>query len=126
MADYPNHLARMHLIVSAGTADANPFYELHWWPLTNRAMDLIVPMIAPAVGVELGSRLFLLAAQLLIVTGAAALEVAVKGRHQYSGIAALLAIYSTPFAWGFLNFEFGLGLALWGIAAWLVIKRRTM
>jgi hypothetical protein len=34
-------------------------------------------------------------------------------------------LYCMPFAWGFVNFEFGLGLALWGIATMLAIDERS-
>jgi hypothetical protein len=46
MADYPNHLARMYLLVEGGTADSNPFYEITWKMYPNLGMDLIVPQIA--------------------------------------------------------------------------------
>jgi hypothetical protein len=34
-------------------------------------------------------------------------------------------LYSMPFAFGFVNFEFGLGCALWGIAGALAIEERS-
>jgi hypothetical protein len=125
MVDYPNHLARMHILAAAGTPGENPFYTIHWSAYTNLAMDVIVPWLARGMNVETATRLFLLASQILIVSGAIALEWTVKRRHQLSGFAALVVLYSLPFAWGFLNFEFTLGLALWGLAAavWLDASR---
>ena len=38
-------------------------------------------------------------------------------------MAAVMFLYSLPFAYGFVNFEFGLGVALWAIAAWWVMER---
>src|SRR4051812_22282146 len=46
MIDYVNHLARMHLLTTAGTIDANPFYEVRWKLYPNIAMDLLVPELA--------------------------------------------------------------------------------
>ena len=125
MADYPNHLARMHILAAAGTPGENPFYTVRWSAYPNLAMDVIVPWLAQWMSVEAATKLFLLVSQLLIVSGAVALEWTVKKRHQFSGFAALLVLYSLPFAWGFLNFEFSLGLALWGLAAagWLNASR---
>jgi hypothetical protein len=117
MVDYPNHLARMYLIARAGTPDANPFYQIVWALYPNLAMDLLIPQMARLVGVEAASRLFLLLSQILIVSGAMAIERVVKGRIQIAGFVAVMFLYSLPFALGFLNFEFGLGLALWGVAA---------
>src|SRR5476649_2440370 len=55
-----------------------------------------------------------------------AIERVVKGRIHIAGFAAMMFLYCLPFTWGFLNFEFGLGLALWGIAAmWRLQDRST-
>jgi len=48
----------------------------------------------------------------------------VKGRVQLSGFAAVMFLYCLPFAWGFLNFEMALGVALVGIAAMFAIEER--
>jgi hypothetical protein len=81
-------------------------------------MDLIVPGIGRHIGVETANRLFYLLSQILIVTGAMALEHAVKGRFQVAGFIALIFLYSMPFVFGFENFEFGLGgICLRGLAA---------
>jgi hypothetical protein len=124
MADYPNHLARMFILCASGGADENSFYQVAWALYPNLAMDLLIPQMARLIGVEDATRLFLLLSQILIVTGAIALERAVKGRVQISGFAALMFLYCLPFAWGFLNFEFALGLAFWGIAAALMVQER--
>ena len=116
MVDYPNHLARMYLLASSGTPQANPFYKTAWALYPNLAMDLAIPQIGRAIGIENATRLFLLVSELLVVSGALAIEWAVKRRIQLSAAAALMFLYALPFTWGFLNFEFGLGVALWGIA----------
>lgn len=125
MVDYPNHLARMYLLAQNGDPGANPYYEVHWALYPNLGMDLLVPRLAQWVGVESATRLFLLCSQILIIGGALALERVVKGRVQIGGFVALLFVYCLPFSWGFLNFEFGLGVSLWGIAFYLVVIERT-
>jgi hypothetical protein len=119
MIDYVNHLARMHLLVDAAGGRPNPAYQIDWRLYPNLAVDIIVPVLARFVSVETAARLFLLASQTLIVSGAIALEVEVRGRHQLSGFAALIALYSLPFLWGLLSFEFGCGIALWAIVFWI-------
>jgi hypothetical protein len=119
MIDYVNHLARMHLLVDAAAGRPNPAYEIEWRLYPNLAMDIIVPVLARFVSVETAARLFLVASQTLVVSGAIALEIAVRGRHQFSGFAALIALYSLPFLWGLMNFGFGCGVALWAIAFWI-------
>jgi hypothetical protein len=124
MADYLNHLARMHLVVDSATANENPYYEISFALYPNLAMDLIVPQLARFLEVERATRFFFLGAQVLIVTGAITLEWTIKGRHEMAGFAALLALPSMPFSYGFTNFEFGLGVALFGIASWIACEHR--
>jgi hypothetical protein len=119
MVDYPNHLARMHLLAAAGTPDASPYYQVSWGVYPNLAMDLIVPPIGRLIGVEAATRAFLLVSQLLVVAGAIALEWAVKGHHRIAGFAAVLVLHGLPFAMGFVNFEFAMGMALFAIASWI-------
>src|SRR5437016_13780582 len=70
MADYLNHLARMHVLADAGTANANPYYEISFALYPNLAMDLIVPQLARFLEVERATRFFFFASQVLIVAGA--------------------------------------------------------
>ncbi|ULL00335.1 hypothetical protein [Bradyrhizobium sp. I71] len=124
MVDYPNHLARMYILSQNGTSNANPHYEVVWAFYPNLGMDLLVPQMARLMSVENATRLFLLLSQLLIVGGALLLEWTRKGRIHLAGFAALAFLYCLPFSWGFVNFEFGLGLALWGIAVYLMLAER--
>jgi hypothetical protein len=126
MVDYPNHLARMYILSQSGTPDANPYYEVAWALYPNLAMDLLVPQMARLISVENATRVFLLLSQFLIVGGALGLERVVKGRVHLAGFAALMFLYCLPFSWGFVNFEFGLGVALWGIAAYLKVAERAL
>src|SRR5438046_5371223 len=80
MIDYVNHLARMHLLVDAAGGRPNPAYQIDWRLYPNLAVDLIVPMLTRFVSVETAARLFLLASQTLVVSGAIALEIEVRGR----------------------------------------------
>src|ERR1700757_4681372 len=63
--DYPNHLARMHLLAEGG----NAFYAVHWAPLPNLAQDLIVPPLAGVMPLEFASKLFLVMVFGLIAGG---------------------------------------------------------
>lgn len=124
MVDYPNHLARMSVLARAGTAAASPFYETAWALYPNLAMDLLVPPLARLIGVETATRLFYMTGQCLVLGGAMAIAGA-RGRSVIvPGIAAATMLYSLPFAWGFVNFEFALGLALCGIALWIGLETR--
>lgn len=124
MTDYPNHLARMYLLVSNGTATQNPYYDVTWGFYPNLAMDVLVPLLAHLVSVELATKFFYIFSAVLVVTGSLAIEYQVKREIKLSPFTSPMFLNSWPFALGFLNFEFGLGLALWGVATWLLLKDR--
>jgi hypothetical protein len=126
MKDYPNHLARMYLLSAIGTPEENPYYIVDWRLCPNLAMDLIVPPMARFMGVAAATKAFLVLSQALVISGTVALEIVIKKRHQFAGFVGAMVLYSNPFAWGFLNFEFGTGMALWGIASWCALKRRQL
>ena len=123
LEDYLDHLGRMYILTTAGTNEANPYYQVSWALYPDLAMDLIVPILGRVMDVEFAGWIFFLTTQLLIVTGAMALEVSVKGRHEIAAIAGVLTLYSLPFSLGLVNFEFGTGIALWGIASWIGLSR---
>lgn len=125
MNDYPGHLARMYLLASIGTPDQNPYYYFSLpYVYPNLAMDIIIPLFARLTEVAIASKAFLILCQILVVSGAVALEMVVKGRHEFAGFVGAAVLYSLPFAWGFLNFEFGVGLALWSLAAWFTLENK--
>jgi len=121
MVDYPNHLARIAILAHDGTADANRYYHAAWAPLPNIALDALATPLARLVGPAAAVSAFYLLAQTLVVTGAIALEVAVKGEVRLSPFSAAAFLFNAPFALGFLNFEFGVGLALWALAGWVAL-----
>lgn len=125
MGDYPNNLARMYILVSAKNGEANNFYQVHWGLYPNLAMDLIVPQLARFMNVATAGKVFLILSELLVVSGAASLEFTIKRRMEIAGPTALMVLYGAPFAFGLVNFEFSLGLALWAIASWIFLKRST-
>jgi hypothetical protein len=117
--DYPNHLARMHLLSEGG----NQFYAVHWEPLPNLAQDLIVPPLARMMPLDIASKLFLVAIFGLITGGAIWLNRVATGVWRLWPLLAFLLLYNRMFLWGFLNYLFGIGVALAGAALWLALER---
>jgi NADH:ubiquinone oxidoreductase subunit 6 (subunit J) len=118
--DYPNHLARMHVLAAGGDS----FYSVRWEPLPNLAQDLIVPPLARLVPLELASKLFLVAIFGLIAGATVWLNRVATGRWRVWSLLAFLFLYNRTFLWGFLNYLFGIGVALAGTALWLALERR--
>ncbi|MGC2202798.1 MAG: hypothetical protein WA633_22005 [Stellaceae bacterium] len=118
--DYPNHLARMHLLAEGG----NAFYDVRWAPLPNLAQDLIVPELGILISLELASKLFVLLIFALIGGGSIWLNRVATGAWRLWPLLSFLLLYNRVFLWGFLNYLFGIGIALCGIALWLALERR--
>jgi len=117
--DYPNHLARMYLLVEGG----NEFYAVHWEALPNLAEDLIVPPLGRLMPLETASKLFVILTFGLIAGATAWLNRVATGVWRLWPLLAFLLVYNRTFLWGFLNYLFGLGVALAGITAWLALER---
>jgi len=117
--DYPNHLARMHLLSEGG----NQFYAVHWGPLPNLAQDLVVPPLARLMPLEAASKVFLVAIFGLITGATIWLNRVATGMWRLWPLLAFLLLYNRMFLWGFLNYLFGIGVALAGAALWLALER---
>src|SRR5580698_5730741 len=61
LLDYPNHLARMHLLPSLPVAsDLARYIAVRWAPLPNLGMDAVVPFLAMVMPLEWAGKLFIL------------------------------------------------------------------
>jgi hypothetical protein len=120
--DYPNHLARMHLLAEGG----NAFYAVQWAPLPNLAQDLIVPPLARVMPLDIASKLFLVATFGLIAGGAVWLNRVATGAWRMWPLLTFMLLYNRTFLWGFLNYLFGVGVALAGTALWLALERERL
>src|SRR5258708_40310257 len=67
MEDYLDHLGRLHILTTAGTHEANPYYQISSAVYPDLAMDLIVPLLGRFLDVEAYERISLLTSHLLIV-----------------------------------------------------------
>ena len=123
--DYLNHLARIHLI-ALGNAPSplHAFYAIHWKPIPNLAMDLVVPPLARLIGTFAAGKLFLIVATLLLLTGPFAIFAALYRQLSPGPLAAALFVANYISKMGVVNYEFGVGLALFGIAGWIALGER--
>jgi len=113
--DYPNHLARMHLLAEGG----NAFYAVRWAPIPNLAQDVIVPTLAHVLPLELAAKLFLVMIFGLIAGATIWLNRVATGAWRFWPLLCFLLLYNRVFLWGFINYLFGIGIALGGIALWI-------
>ena len=125
LVDYPNHLARMHLLAALSSSPTlRQYYALAWRPLPDLAMDVLVPPLLGAVSLSAGGKLFLMATYFSSTGGVAVLHRTLHGRWSAWSLTAFLLVYNRLLLWGFVNFLFGLGLAFWALAGWIALRER--
>lgn len=126
LSDYINHLSRMYVMAS-GAADANitRYYAIEWQIIPNLMMDLVVPWLGRVVNIYLAGQVFTVAMFALMVSGTLALQRALFGRWTVAGLISAPLLYNHIFLVGLMNYLFGIGLAMWGLAAWIFLERRS-
>ena len=126
LLDYPNHLARMHLLPSlAPDSPLQRYVAVRWAPLPNLAMDAVVPFLARIMPLEWAGKLFVASIFILLAGGTAALHRMLFGRWSSWSLLAFLLLYSRLLLWGFVGYLFGCGLALCAFAAWIGLRERS-
>ena len=120
LVDYPNHLARMSILLHAGDDPALAAnYQPHWRLLPNLAMDLIVPPLAHLMSLESAGWLFVAATMMLLIIGTLTLHRVLHGRLGFWPLCSLLFLYNSVLSWGFLNYLFALSVTLLGFSGWV-------
>jgi hypothetical protein len=119
LVDYPNHLARFHLLAEGG----NAYYAVRWAALPNLGADLIVPALSQIMPLTVAGRLFLVLTFALLAGGAVWLNRVVSGGWRLWPLLAFSVLYNRLLLWGFINYLFGVGLAFCGLALWLQLER---
>jgi hypothetical protein len=126
LVDYPNHLARMYVLLNLPHSEVlQRFYQTDWAILPNLAMDLVIPPLAAVMPLEAAGKTFISLTLFLLSIGPVMLYRAWHGRWSAWPFAAFLFLYNRIFLYGFLNYLFGLGLALCTLAAWIHFRDRS-
>jgi hypothetical protein len=123
MPDLPAHLACFFLL-AGGVHDPllAHFYRVDWQFVPNLASEIAVPLLSHIVGLVPAAKLFLSAEVALWVAGAAALQRALFGRVGMGALLSAFFAYNANFFWGFMNYDFAVGLAIVIFAAWIGTK----
>jgi hypothetical protein len=124
LTDYPNHLARA-LFLAFGATDPvmSKMFAANWQIAPNLALDIVLPPLLQIMPPLIAGKVLLGFAAVLPATGAIAFNRACFERRSYWPLAVGLVVYNVPFLLGFINFQIGVGVALWGAAAWVWMAR---
>ncbi len=125
LEDYPNHLARMFALASLpGNEFLSGFYETAWAPIPNLIMDLVVPPLIPWFGVYTAGRVFIGLALALMLLGPMLVHRTLYGRWSAWPLVGGLFVYNGFLFVGLMNYLFGVGVAVFGLAVWIMLAKR--
>jgi hypothetical protein len=125
LADYINHLSRMHVIARVDAdPDLSRFYEVDWQIIPNLMMDLFIPTLERVMNVYLAGQIYTITSFVLILSGTLALNRQLYGHWSVLPMIAFPLLYNNVFLVGTMNYVFGIGLSLWALAAWIWLRER--
>ncbi|MBN8440410.1 MAG: hypothetical protein J0M28_01685 [Thauera sp.] len=125
LEDYPNHLARMFALSQIpGNELLSGFYEPEWAPIPNLIMDLTVPTLASWIGIYAAGRCFIGLTLLLLLLGPMVLHRSLHGSWSAWPLVGGLFVYNGFLFVGLMNYLFGVGVAVFGLAAWIKLANR--
>ena len=125
MHDYPNHLARAHILHEYNdTASYQATYNRDGRLIPNLSMDLIVTALMNHASVETSSKIFLSLVVLVFNFGLYYLGITVNGRPHWNVLPGTFFMYNFAFSYGFVNYMFGIGMFFLTLALWLKFRER--
>lgn len=125
LLDYPNHLARMAVLAADGRDPAlAQMYAIDWHIVPNLGMDMVVPILAQIMPLDIAGKVFIALALVLPLLGTVALHDAIFAKRSWWPLASALVVYNAALLAGFLNFMVGVGLALLGAACWIRLRHK--
>ncbi|HEU4685508.1 MAG TPA: hypothetical protein VFS39_13465 [Nitrospira sp.] len=127
LADYPNHLARVHILTHlGGSPELAEYYRSVQGVQPNLAFDVVVGALTRVMPLEAAGRTFIALTIASLVGGVLALHRVLHRRPSLWPLLSLFFVYNRLLLWGFLGYLFTLGLALASFAAWIALDRHRV
>ena len=124
LADYPGHLAITYILENYNRmAPFQSAYTLEYGIYPNLAMDILVPSLAAILGIETSGRIFIFLIFVVTVCGALLVNKALYGRVSIGALFVFCILYNGILAWGFMNYLFGLGMAMLSFGVYLLFQK---
>jgi len=124
LADYPNHLARVFVLLNLHRSPAlATYYESFFRGQPNLAFDLGVAALAQVMPIWLAGKMFIVITFITIAGGVIYLHRVTHGHWSVWPLLVFFFLYNRLLLWGYLGYLFSLGLAVWGVAFFLRLKR---
>ena len=124
LVDLPGHMARYAVQLGrAGDPALQHFFDYDMALIGNLGIDLLIVPVAALFGLELGTKLLIMAIPVLTAAGFLWVAREVHGRIPPSAFLALPFAYGFPFLFGFVNFALSMALAFLAFGLWLQLGR---
>ncbi len=119
-ADYPNHLARAYIETAIDSSAAlQRYYEIDYKFVPDFTIEMIVPRLAPLFGIYgAGSIVVAIAVVLAPLAGVFLSRTLNGSAGAWAPLIGFAAVFNRNLEFGFINFLFGLGLALFCFCLW--------
>jgi hypothetical protein len=125
LIDYPNHIARLHVLGNIGhDAALATNYQVSWGAMPNLAMDILAWPLSGLFGAETLGFLFTGLTMVLLMIAPLVLHRVLYGDIGLWTAAAWLFLYNHLLIMGFLNYLFAVALALLLLAGWIASESR--
>jgi hypothetical protein len=124
LVDLPGHMVAYKVEIDrARSAYLQQWYSLHWAPMGNLGVNLLVIPLERLVGLERAVKLIVLAIPTMTVAGFLWTAREVHGRVSATALFAVPLAYCYPFTFGFLNFMLSMALCFLAFGLWLRLGR---
>ena len=124
LIDLPGHMvAYKSELDRAHSPYLQQWYTLHWAPMGNLGLNLLILPLGRLLGLEAAVKLIVLALPPMLALGFLWVAREVHGRLPATALFAVPLAYSYPFVFGFLNFILSMALCFLAFALWLRLGR---
>lgn len=122
--DYLNHLARAYIEFSIdGSQALQRYYEIHYSFVPDYTIELFVPPLAHIAGIYGAGSLVVAMAVLIAPLGGIAVSRALHGgQGGWLPLLGFMTLFNRNLEFGFINFLFAFGLALFCFALWIKMR----
>ncbi len=124
--DYPNHLARMHILHSHAASPAlQDNYLVQWGVVPYLGMDAVILPLLSVTDIYTAGQVFVVLAFALTAAGVVGLQWVSSRSIGATSFLVYPLLYSTNLGWGFVPFVFGVGLGLCLLCGVLALQDRS-
>ena len=123
LVDYPNHLARLWILLHQSLPELAANYVTNWRILPDMAMDFVIPALSQVMPVVEAGRLFIALTMTGLVAGTIALHRVLHGRFGIWPVWSVLFIFNAVLFWGFLSCLFASAIYLFAFSGWIASER---